>query len=211
MSDNAGNQQAETAITTTADAVDKTKTTETPTIESLQASVAKLEKAVKDANKESEARRLKLEAIDAQEAEKQKAALSETDKLKLEKQQAEEKATEAVQKANERLIKAEVKLNASNFVDADAAYLLMDKSKITVDENGDVKGVVEALAELAAAKPGLLKGKINPALKTDSTNPGGGSQVTETREQKIERLKGTNSQFFNADPKNGIVWPMGQE
>ena len=153
--------------------------TETVTVESLQESVKNLEQALRKANKEAEDRRKKLDAYDQEKAAAEAAKLSETDKLKLEKEQAEKKATEAIAKANERLIKAAVMAGASNFIDADAAYALVDKSKIEVDDEGEVKGVTEALAELATAKPGLLKGKTNPNLNVTNSSATNTSGATD--------------------------------
>lgn len=62
-----------------------------------------------------------------------------------------------MQTANNRLIAAEVKAIGvqMNLVDTDAAFALMDKSGIAVDENGCVTGVQEALQALVEAKPYL--------------------------------------------------------
>lgn len=64
-----------------------------------------------------------------------------------------------MQTADNRLIAAEVKAIGSqlNLVDIDAAFALMDKSNIKVDENGTVTGVQEALNALVEAKPYLIR------------------------------------------------------
>lgn len=64
-----------------------------------------------------------------------------------------------MQTADNRLIAAEVKAIGTqlNLVDIDAAFALMDKSEVKVDETGTVTGVQEALNALIEAKPYLVK------------------------------------------------------
>lgn len=66
---------------------------------------------------------------------------------------------ERLQVADNRLIAAEVKAIGAqlHLVDTDAAFALMDKSGIAVDENGNVTGVQEALTALTEAKPWLVE------------------------------------------------------
>ena len=92
------------------------------------------------------------------EDEKKKAAMTETEKLKAEKEEAEKKAKEINANAERRLIKAEVIAQAAklNIVDADAAYLLLDKKDITVGEDDTISGIKEALTELIKVKPYLV-------------------------------------------------------
>jgi hypothetical protein len=100
------------------------------------------------------------------EEEKKKAAMSESERLKAEKEEAEKKATAAVERANQRLIRSEVIAQAAelNIVDPDAAYVLMDKTGIEVEDDDRVTGVKEALEDLVKSKPYLV-GKAN-AKKT---------------------------------------------
>lgn len=64
---------------------------------------------------------------------------------------------ERMRAANERLIAAEIREIGAQMglVDAQAAFTLMDKSGISVDDGGSVAGVREALEALVAAKPYL--------------------------------------------------------
>lgn len=65
---------------------------------------------------------------------------------------------ERIRAANDRLIAAETReiCQQIGLVDANAAFTLMDKSGVSVDDNGEVTGVREALEKLAAAKPYLV-------------------------------------------------------
>jgi alanyl-tRNA synthetase len=106
------------------------------------------------------------------EEERKKAAMSEAERLKAEKEEAEKRAQEAISKANELLLKAEVKQVAVELgiVDPDAAYLLMDREDIEV-KDGAVAGAKEALEQLLEAKPWLKRAPEKPAVGTGS-NPG---------------------------------------
>jgi ribosomal protein L11 len=105
------------------------------------------------------------------ENEKRQNELSEKEKLKLQMEETEKRAIEKEKAANTRLIKAEVKSIASNLdiIDPTAAYKLLDKDDIEVDEKGDVVGVEKALKLLIAEKPWLLKQNTQPAKTGDDT------------------------------------------
>ncbi len=102
------------------------------------------------------------------EAEKKKAAMSEAERLKAEKEEAEKKAAAATDRANQRLIRSEVIAQATkmNVVDPDAAFALMDREGITIDDDDNVKGVKEALEILVKAKPYLIKQEEKGQRKT---------------------------------------------
>lgn len=93
---------------------------------------------------------------------------------------AQAEITKQLERANGLLIAADVRAKgaALGLVDADTALLLLDKSKIKVDDKGIVTGTEEALKDLQASKAylfaaqptgqkGIVGGKI------DNPNPGG--------------------------------------
>jgi hypothetical protein len=96
-------------------------------------------------------------------------------------EEARAKARDGEQRANERLMRAEVKALATEMglVDADAALALMDRSKVAVKDDGTVEGAKEALEALVAAKPWLKKapgqtvggGTNPPGAGNTQTNP----------------------------------------
>lgn len=99
-------------------------------------------------------------------------------KLNYEKQlaDAQAKAQEAETRANERLVRAEVKALAVSMqiIDPDAAYLLIDKAGVKVTDAGEVEGVKDALEALIKAKPYLVgKGGGSGSVGSGS-NPGPG-------------------------------------
>lgn len=68
---------------------------------------------------------------------------------------------ERLRAANDRLIAAEIREIGARIglIDAEAAFTLMDRSGIAVDDNGRVSGVKEALDALVAQKPYLAGGQ----------------------------------------------------
>lgn len=72
---------------------------------------------------------------------------------------AQSVAQEAQQKANDKLIRAELKYVGSELglVDMDVAYMLLDKEGISVGDDGSVEGMKEALERVIATKPYLVK------------------------------------------------------
>jgi hypothetical protein len=90
--------------------------------------------------------------------EKERAAMSEAERLKAEKEEAEKNATAAIERANQRLIRSEVIAQAAklNIVDPDAAYALMNKEDVKVEDDDTVTGVKKSLEALIKAKPYLV-------------------------------------------------------
>lgn len=127
----------------------------------------RLNKAVKKANQ------LKDEEL-------KKSKMTEIEKANHERDEANKKAENSLKDANNRLIKAEVIIQASKMkiVDGDAAYMLLDKEDISIDENGKIAGVEAALKNLIAEKSYLV-GTDQSAKPTgddqnnQGNNPGG--------------------------------------
>lgn len=187
MTDTAGNQQPVMGTEPVAGAAVQPSTTPAATAESWQEEKARMQKALQDANKEAESRRKKIEEYESKEKLAEEAKLSEMEKLQKQVAEANAAKDAAIKSANAKLIKAEILQKASKFIDADAAYALVDTSKITVKEDGSVDGVDAALAELEKAKPNLLKSANGRVL--DATNPGGDA-TNETAQQRHNRIFG---------------------
>ena len=106
------------------------------------------------------------------EDEKKKAAMTETERLKKEREEADLKAQESLSKAEQRLIKSEIMVQASklNIIDIDAAYKLLDKEELKVDANDNISGVAEALKTLIEEKPYLVGKETKPAVTKTGDN-----------------------------------------
>lgn len=107
--------------------------------------------------------------------------------------EARTKAQAAEERANQRLLMAEVKSIAAELglVDADAAYALMDKAGLQIEDDGTVKGAKEALDALLEAKPWMKKQQAAPI--GGGTNPaGGGNQPPSLNEEYEVAMKAGN-------------------
>jgi len=128
------------------------------------------------------------------EAEKKKAAMTEADRLKAEKEEAEKKVATVTEKATQRLIKSEVIMQASklNIIDSEAAFLLLDHTGITVEDDTDeVRGVKKALELLVKSKPYLVKAKDTEQKKTgDDQADDKGGKGHRTMNSLIRRAAG---------------------
>jgi len=113
------------------------------------------------------------------EDERKKAAMTETERLRAAKEEAEAQAAKTLAAANEILIRAEVKSIAADmgFVDGDAAYALIDRDSVEL-KNGKVTGVKEALEALAKEKPWIKKGEAKGSVGA-GTNPGSSNSKTD--------------------------------
>lgn len=131
----------------------------------------------------------KLSDYEAAEAERQRAAMTEQERLQAEleaakqaKEAADNARNQALDTANKRAIRAEFKLAAAGAnirTDAlDDAYTLVDKAGISVDDEGNVVGVKEALEALVASKPYLV------ATEPAKPKPIGGPNNPKTEERK---------------------------
>ena len=104
---------------------------------------------------------------------------------------------DALEKANTRLVAAEVKaIGASlGLVDADVAISLLDKSKVKVKDDGSVEGVKEALEALKTSKSYLFAAKTEPPKKTGMRQSQGGSasgggKTTDSANEALRALFG---------------------
>ena len=173
------------------------------TQEELDAVIADRLKREREKTKDYADLKKKAEEYDKWQA----SQMTEQEKLQKELAAAQSKAGIALAAANERLIKAEVKAQALalGIIDPDAAYALMDKTSVKVDDAGNVAGVKESLEALAKAKAYLIGQK--QALGSAS-NPGAGggiSAVEAARKLAQERNKRT------ALPQTGFYdpWKVG--
>ncbi len=133
-----------------------------------------------DAIIEKRLARAKKDADKALEDERKKAQMTEAERLKAAKDEAEAKAEKALATANEVLVRAEVKSIAADMglVDGDAAYALIDRDSVEL-KDGKVKGVKEALEALVKEKPWIKKGETKGGSVGAGTNPGSSNSKTD--------------------------------
>jgi hypothetical protein len=96
-----------------------------------------------------------LEASQQSEAEKQRAA---REKAEQKAADAEQRANQTLEAANDRLRRAAVVAEAAKqgAVDGEDVFRLLDASKLTIDDDGNVQGADVAVKGLLEAKPHLI-------------------------------------------------------
>lgn len=74
----------------------------------------------------------------------------------------------ALEKANERLLQAEIK--SLDGYDVKLVSRLLDRSKVTIEEDGTIKGLKEAVEELENEFPQIRKGTVNGGANPPTNN-----------------------------------------
>jgi len=118
-----------------------------------------------------------LEAMATEHKELTLSAMTEKERLeseladsKLAEERADARASVATSAANEAVLKsAIVDAAAGLFESAEAAYMLLDKDSVTLNDEGNVEGIEEALEVLLKEYPFLKKG--GPKSVVSTTNP----------------------------------------
>lgn len=105
------------------------------------------------------------------ENDRKKEQMTETERLKTEKTEAENKMNAAIERANNMLLKANVvsKCTELNIVDSDAAFALMDTKDIE-NNDGNFTGIEESLKNLIADKPWLVRNNSSQRQTGDDQN-----------------------------------------
>lgn len=173
-----------------------------PTAEELAAQLESAQKRIKELNAESAKHRKTAEAALKAEEERKQSELSETDKLKAKLEAAEKAQSEALTKANARVLRAEILAKAAGkFIDPEDVVIALS-AKLSVDDDGNVAGLDDALKELEKSKPHWVKRA--GAATVSPTNPGEAA-TGETIEQRNARLFASGGQIF--DPRaDGVVF-----
>lgn len=153
----------------------------------------------KDKQTETEAKLQRLKELEEADKERKKAAMSEQERLQAEKEEADKKAeeakdqaTKAIEQANERIINTEIRAIARslNANDVDDVLTLLDKSNIEMGDNGDVKGVEDAVKALKESKSWMFKRSIGADASAGS-NPTSNPTADEVtaKEKELAELK----------------------
>lgn len=148
------------------------------------------------------------------EAAKKAKELEEQSKTELEKEKSraerlEQENSEIKEKANQKLINAELKVFAAQFgfVDPQDAVALVDRAEIQVSEEGVVSGAKEAIEALAKSKPHLT-GKQKNTQGGGSFNSGDtGGGLSE--EEIGAKLAEERAKRLNPEVGKGVLNPWG--
>lgn len=121
--------------------------------------------------------RKRLRELEQTVKQHEESKLSETERLQKRLAELELEQASYQRERQERTLKYESMLAASRLgiIDPEAAYRLLDLSKIEFDEDGAPKNIEQALKDLLKAKPYLV-GQAQPASVGSPTNPATGQQ-----------------------------------
>ena len=140
-----------------------------------------------------------LKTRSAELDELKQAALSETERLTSRAQEAERKANDADERIATAMIASDVKVKATQMgiVDPDAAYLLIDRAKLSYDATDGVTGVDLALTQLLEDKP-YLKGQPSraPNLNSETGQPPPVLRLS-SDQQEAARLMGMTDEEYS--------------
>ncbi len=160
------------------------------TLEDALAALERTSRALKDANKEAADRRKRLDALEKAEADRQAAQLSETDKLKADKQKVENDLKAAKEALNQARLRQAFSTAARKlekpFISVDAeedGFRLADLSALEIGDDGTIKGIDDVLKDLGKNKAYLFGQQSqtqNPKSppEIDATRKGSGSAGT---------------------------------
>lgn len=122
----------------------------------------------------------KLKTIEAEKEKADREALAKKGEWETLAKQEQEKAAKAEAKYADAITNSAIMAEAAKkgITDLDAASKLIDRSKITIDDDGNVKGVAEAVDALVKEKTYLVGGVAQPNVgsPTNPANPGATGQ-----------------------------------
>ena len=164
-----------------------TETVATLDVNELAAKLQQARDALKVANFEAAQRRFKLDEYEKAEKDRADAQLSEMDKLNKRLAEAETARQQALQTANDRLIKAAFVAEAAKHgVEyPEDAFLLADKSNVAVDDSGNVIGVAETVKTLVDGKRLPLRNRAVASLDAGAGSTSNGQRFTALNEAEL--------------------------
>ena len=141
----------------------------------------------------------KADQLEKEQAETEEKRLVETKKFEelatkraQERDDIKSKFTQSIQ--DNRIITEATKIGV---VDVEAVLKLVDRTNISVDDSGNVLGVIEAVQSLVVGKP-YLKGKTNVTIGS-ATSPGAD---TDNGPKKFKLSQLNNPEFYRANEKD---------
>ena len=138
-------------------------------------------------NRELKPKAQKLTEYEKAEQTRKDAELSEMDKLNKRLAEAETARQQALQTANDRLIKAAFVAEAAkhNIEYPEDAFLLADKTNVAVDESGNVSGVAETVKTLVDGKRLPLRNRAIASLDAGAGSTSNGQRFTALNEAEL--------------------------
>lgn len=139
----------------------------------------------------------KLKTIEKKEADEREAKLLEEKKFQELLAEKDQKISELTQNQQKMLLDSKISTAAlkAGAVDTEAILKLIDRETITLNDDGTVAGVDEAIKTLLEAKPYLVGSAQQPTIGA-GTNPGTNSN-TSTKRFKLSQLQ--DQAFYQAN------------
>lgn len=139
----------------------------------------------------------KLKSIEKKEAEEREAKLLEEKKFQELIAEKDQRISELTQNQQKMLLDSKISTAAlkAGAVDTEAILKLIDRETITLNDDGTVAGVDEAIKTLLEAKPYLVGSAPQPTVGA-GTNPGTNSN-TSTKRFKLSQLQ--DQAFYQAN------------
>lgn len=146
------------AVTTEETAQAQATVTQDTTQAAGSVAIEDLQRQLKETREEAARYRVKAKQFEDAQKEAERAKLDESERLKLEAEDARKEAQEATDKAKTRLLKAAVISEAAKLgvVDPEAAFMLLDRAKVTFDEDGEPQNVEKLVKALVQEKQYLI-------------------------------------------------------
>lgn len=144
--------------------------------------------------KDLKAKAKRLTELETAEADRKTAEMTAEQKANEKAEKAVREKNDAIAKANDRIITAELRAQAAalGFTDLDYAVFKV-RPKVTLTEDGNVEGAEEALKELAKTSSALIKKGQAPLSPGNPGAPGSG----ETLAQQRARIYGDGAGIFD--------------
>jgi hypothetical protein len=189
-------ETAETAATETAPVtkIDATKGKKAP--EDAEKELVELRDQLHKVNAESAGRRKRLADLEKAEAERQAAALSETERLSKRAADAEKAALATKAELAAVRLERAVEQAAAEFEHPEDVLRLIDRERLEFDEDGAVKpkSLKDAVKALAERRPGMLKSAAKrfsgtPSLDRGTPPPTGATVEQNERQALLQRGK----------------------
>ncbi|HTQ70967.1 MAG TPA: phage scaffolding protein [Acidocella sp.] len=153
----------------------------------LKADLAAKAARIKEVNDEAKGHRLNADNFRTQADEHKTAAERARAEAEAKIAEANAKAAETMTKAQERAVTADLKVAAreAGAVDISDALKLLDRSKLKINDDGDVENAAELLAELKKAKPYLFgDAKTSSTAEPPRPKAGDGKKATEMTKEE---------------------------
>lgn len=169
-------------------APEATETKQPQSLDEAMALLSEYKTQLKRVNSESAERRRKLASLEEAEVKRQQAEMSELDKLKVKLAETDDLYQQTLNDLTKLRIRHAVEMSASRlgFHRPEDAHQLMDWAGVEVDEEGNVKGIEEALKALVKERPYLIhQQQVAPDLNAQQRGAGG----TRSQEEIVQRKR----------------------